>query len=122
MNPGRRKVEDEGGCRVCGAPADQCDAAHTWDRSLGARGFKNTDLIVPLCAVIKGGPGCHDLYDAHELDLLPYLTIDEQVALVRAAGSIARAYRRSTPLSAQSPSQTSLRGKVEQGQGRSRRA
>lgn len=94
MNAGRQKVEDEGCCRVCGAPASQCDAAHLWDRSLGSKGFEETDLIVPLCAQIKGGHGCHGLYDAHQLNLLPYLTLREQVALVWAAKGIARAHKR----------------------------
>lgn len=95
MNAGRRKVEDEGACRVCGTgPASKLDAAHTWDRSLGGKGFDDPDLIVPLCSQIKGGLGCHDLYDAHQLDLLPYLTLNEQLALVKAAGGIARAYKR----------------------------
>jgi len=94
VNAARAKVEREGGCRVCGAPADKCDAAHVWDRSLGGPGFDNPDAIVPLCSRIKGGIGCHDDYDTHRLDLLPYLTTDEQVALVRYAGSIERARRR----------------------------
>lgn len=97
MNPGRAKVEAEGCCRVCGAPAVQCDAAHVWDRALGARGFDDPDLIVPLCSLIRGGTGCHDAYDRHELDLRPYLTVDEQVAVVRAAGSIELARRRLKP-------------------------
>lgn len=100
MNAARRKVEEEGHCRVCGAAARQCDAAHTWDRGLDACGFDDPDRIVPLCSRIKGGLGCHDEYDAHELDLLPYMTTDEQVAMVRAAGSISRAYRRASGPSA----------------------
>lgn len=49
------------------------------------------DNVVPLC----GGPdGCHGAYDRHELDLLPYLTLPEQIAAVRQAGGIALAYRR----------------------------
>jgi hypothetical protein len=95
MNPAREKVELEGQCRVCGVPADRCDAAHLWDRSLGGGGFDDPDLIVPLCSRIKGGCGCHDDYDAHELDLLAHLTLKEQVALVRAAGGIERARHRS---------------------------
>lgn len=96
MNAGRQKVEDEGQCRVCGAPAYQCDAAHLWDRSLGRGDFKDPDLVVPLCAEIKGGAGCHQLYDKHMLDLLPYLTLAEQIAVVKAAGGIARAWKRVT--------------------------
>lgn len=93
MNAGRSKVEAEGMCRVCGlGGSDVLDSAHTWDRSLGSSGFDDPDLIVPLCSAIKGSPdGCHDAYDAHRLNLLPYLTPTEQVALVRAAGSIERA-------------------------------
>lgn len=91
MNPARMKVEREGGCRVCGAPARVCDAAHTWSRGQGGAGFDDPDAVVPLCSAIKGGVGHHDAYDAHELDLLPYLTTEEQVALVRYAGSIERA-------------------------------
>lgn len=92
MNSGRAKVEAEGACRVCHAPAAVCDAAHLWPRSLGSKGFDEPDLIVPLCAAIKGADrDCHGRFDAHELDLLARLTLDEQVALVRAAGSIERA-------------------------------
>lgn len=97
MNPARAKVEREGVCRVCGLGGpDVLDAAHTWDRSLGGGGFDDPDLIVPLCSAIKGGLGCHDAYDARQLDLLPYLTLDEQVAMVRAAGGIERARDRAT--------------------------
>lgn len=95
MNPCRQKVEDEGKCRVCGAPARQCDAAHTWDRSLGKSKFDDPDLTVPLCSEIKGAlECCHNKYDKRQLDLLPYLTLDEQVAMVRAAGGIERARKR----------------------------
>jgi hypothetical protein len=94
MNRARRKVEDEGQCRNCGLPARYCDAAHTFDRSLSRSGFDDPDLIVPLCSGIRGGLGCHGLYDSHQLDLLPLLTIEEQVALVRAAGGIERARNR----------------------------
>lgn len=92
MNAARAKVEREGRCRVCGlGPADVLDAAHLWNRSQGGPGFDDPDAVVPLCSTIKGGLGCHDAYDAHELDLLPHLTTAEQVALVRYAGSIERA-------------------------------
>lgn len=92
MNPARAKVEHEGGCRVCGAAAALCDAAHIWDRSLGGPGFDDPDAVVPLCSLAKGSlSGHHDAYDRHELDLLPYLTTAEQVALVRYAGTIERA-------------------------------
>ena len=92
MNAAHAKVEREGRCRVCGdRKVEHLDAAHTWDRSLGATGYADPDLIVPLCSKIKGGTGCHDAYDSASLDLLPYLTLAEQLALVRAAGGIERA-------------------------------
>lgn len=97
MNAAREKVEREGECRVCGyGPADRLDAAHIWDRSLGGGGFDNPDLIVPLCSRIKGGVGCHDDYDSHRLNLLPYLRPEELDAAARVAGTRARALRRIT--------------------------
>jgi hypothetical protein len=96
MNPGREKVNNEGRCRVCGGPLRTVDAAHTWDRSLGSSGYDDPDLVIPLCSLIKGGIGCHDAYDKHQLDLLPYMTTDEQVAMVREAKSMARAMKRAT--------------------------
>lgn len=94
MNPAREKVEREGQCRVCGVHADVCDAAHVWDRGTAGGDFNDPDLIVPLCSHIKGGNGCHDRYDSHQLDLRPYVTVEESVAAVRAAGSIERARSR----------------------------
>ena len=85
----RAKVEYESGrCRVCYAP--NADAAHVIPRSLapGVGNNMRADNIVPLCR------DCHTEYDQHRLDLLPYLTLPEQVAAVRSAGGIALAYRR----------------------------
>lgn len=107
MNAARAKVEREGQCRVCGAPAAVCDAAHLWDRSLGGTGFDDEDLCVPLCSTIKGGTGCHDLYDAHQLDLRPYVTVDEAVAVVRAAKTIERARNRLAGPGAAAPERVS---------------
>jgi hypothetical protein len=50
------------------------------------------DSVVALCRP------CHSSYDAYELDLLDYLTLDEQLEAVRVLGSIARAFRRLAPL------------------------
>ena len=85
----RAKVDAENGrCRVCGAP--NAEAAHVIPRSLapGVGNNMGADNIVPLCR------DCHTEYDQHRLDLLPYLTLAEQVAAVRQAGGIALAYRR----------------------------
>lgn len=82
----RAKVEadNNGRCRVCkDAPVD---AAHVIPRSIDPRESNMTaDSIVGLCR------RCHTAYDSHDLDLLPYLTLSEQVAAVIAAGSIERA-------------------------------
>ena len=85
----RAKVDAEKGrCRVCGAP--NAEAAHVIPRSLapGVGNNMSADNIVPLCR------DCHTEYDQHRLDLLPFLTLPEQVAAVRSAGGIALAYRR----------------------------
>lgn len=95
LSPARQKVVGEGKCRVCPLGARYCDAAHTVDRSISKSGFDNPDLIVPLCSDIKGGAGHHQMYDAHTLDILPYLTHEEQAAMVREVG-MARAWKRAT--------------------------
>ena len=70
--PQRNKVQAEGKCRVCGIPdtVTTIDPAHATDRSIG--GCDSPDCVVPLCRI------CHDRYDAHDLDLLPFLTKTEQ--------------------------------------------
>lgn len=83
----RLKCDAEGSCRACGAPYPQ--AAHTWHRGMG--GSQDADLILPLCQ------SCHSRFDAHTLDVLHLLNTEEQVALVRAAGSIERARQRALP-------------------------
>ena len=83
--PGIEKVQNEGDCRYCRS-GESLDPAHLWPRSLG--GSMDRDNIVPLCR------SCHNLFDSSRLDLLPYLTINEQLCVVREAGGIARAYDR----------------------------
>lgn len=82
----RAKVEadNNGRCRVC--RDTPVDAAHVIPRSIDPRESNmGPDSVVGLCR------RCHTAYDAHELDLLAHLTLDEQLAAVYAAGSIARA-------------------------------
>lgn len=97
MNAAREKVSAEGECRVCliGGP-EKLDAAHVWDRGQGGAGFDDPDAIVPLCSAFKGGIGCHDLYDAHRLELWPLLTPEEKARAASLAGSEARAKRRAS--------------------------
>ena len=80
----RAKVDREGCCRVCGI-GGRLEAAHIIPRSLG--GEQREESIVPLC------PACHRAYDGGRLDLLPYLTFEEQAEAVRVLG-MSRAMRR----------------------------
>lgn len=91
----RAKVDREGCCRVCRSTVD-VQAAHVIGRRydelvIGARGGKRMRVravdVVPLC------PRCHGRYDRRDLDLLPYLTWEEQAAAVATSG-IAGAVRR----------------------------
>jgi hypothetical protein len=56
------------------------------------------DSIVPLCGPTGDSHACHTQYDAGELDLLPYLTLKEQVRAVEDAGGLELARRRTAPL------------------------
>lgn len=91
----RGKVDGERGCRVCGSRAN-VEAAHTIGRKHDppAGPFRAVrivlpDDIVPLCR------DHHQAYDKHELDLLPYLTHEEQASAVKHVG-IVSAMRRLT--------------------------
>lgn len=97
----RAKIDAEGGlCRVCAAFS--AEAAHIIGRSHdepktpGSKTlYVKPERIVPLCCVPDRR--CHERYDAHALDLLSYLTLDEQVQAVRDAGGIESARRRLCP-------------------------
>lgn len=78
-----RKVEDEAECRACGYDRE-LDPAHTIHRSQG--GGMSAAAIVPLCRA------CHDAFDSDSLDLIPYLSREEELEAVRVVG-LARAYR-----------------------------
>lgn len=86
-------AEDE--CRWCGR-AGQTERAHvagrTYDRKQdnGVR-WVNPDSIVGLCRA------CHTAYDSHRLDLLPCLTLAEQVQAVIDLGGIEAARMRLVP-------------------------
>ena len=91
------KCRDEGECRVCKIQRG-LDAAHLAKREHdqpvrpGAKRLKvEPDNVIPLCA--------HDHYafDHSELDVLPYLTVEEQLHVVRVLGGIEQARRRLAP-------------------------
>jgi len=85
----RKKVEREGVCRVCGfGMVEGLEAAHVigreHDRCLSGSSVRyvNPDSVVPLCGGVLTR-GCHGKYDAHQLDLLPYLTGEEKEQALR---------------------------------------
>jgi cytochrome c553 len=84
----RAKVEAEVRCRVCQYSA--LDAAHIIPRSRVSPGpGEDPRNIVPLCRM------CHAAYDQGTLDILPYLSREEQAYAVELVG-LAEAYRRTT--------------------------
>ena len=97
----RRKIEQEGACRVCGTSRGlevahvigrRCDPVMTGPKG-GEYRYVHPDTVVPLC----GGSvlnDCHGKYDARELDLLPYLHLHEQVRAVEDAAGILSALKR----------------------------
>lgn len=103
----RTKVDQEGRCRVCKRTAARVwalEAAHTIGQKYQDTEIRHFDLsrdewwvnpdsVIPLCKDTDGG--CHGKYDAHKLDILPYITNDEQADAVAAVG-IDRALRRLT--------------------------
>lgn len=92
------KIWSEPGCRACGS-VQNIEAAHTIGREHdprveGGGYYVQPDSVIPLCGSL--GNDCHGRYDRHELNILPYLTINEQLNAVDAAGGIERARRRLT--------------------------
>lgn len=81
----------EGRCRVCGATSG-LQAAHTIGRKYDDRrtGVVAPADVVPLCLEH------HQQYDARRLDLLPYLTLEEQARAVLHVG-LERARKRLSP-------------------------
>ena len=103
----RAKVEREACCRFCGfsgASQSLLEAAHIIGRKhdpilAGPRGGKyiyvHPDSTIPLCGPFTHG-NCHMEYDQGNIDILPHLTLHEQVRAVEDAGGIVSALRRTT--------------------------
>src|SRR3954467_15102543 len=84
----------EGQCRVCDTPLE-LESAHLISRRCDEPDGSGVlvvheDSTVPLCSPH------HRSYDAHGLDLLPYITLAEQVRAVYEAGGIEAARKRLT--------------------------
>lgn len=89
----RAKIDSERCCRVCQS-RDHVEAAHTIGRKYDGATSSGVLVVIPHDVV----PLCrehHSAYDKHELDLLPYLTHEEQAAAVSHVG-IVSAMRRLT--------------------------
>lgn len=99
------KVVREGKCRNCSASKRhvKLDAAHTVNRkkqdvwTKEYRGEK-TDNGAPLMSTIRTVPAdaiiplcrtCHELHDAHKLDILPLLDPDKNAPQVEQANAVA---------------------------------
>lgn len=95
----RAKVDGEGVCRVC-RTSHRVEAAHitgrTHDRedgleylalTAGGKLLINPDRIVPLCGPATDLNTCHGKYDAHRLDLLPHLHLEEVLQAVADSAS-----------------------------------
>ena len=98
--PAREKLEMEGSCRRCGAVVG-LECAHTMGREhdrnepLFHRPWKPytvaPERIIPLDS------DCHRLQHERKIDILPLLTVEEQLQAVADAGSIELARRALAP-------------------------
>lgn len=95
----RAKVEWEGRCRILGGCEGPLDPAHIIQRSrIPSERAMAAENIVPLCR------RHHRAYDAHRLDLLPHLNLEEQAYAASLVGLVA-ALARLTGGADPSPSQ-----------------
>lgn len=100
------KVRGEGKCRVLGDKAtSKLEAAHVAGRTydLWTPGFdperrpKESVLTVEPTRIVPLSQEIHREFDAHKLDLLPFLTVAEQAQCVIDMGGIEPARRRLAP-------------------------
>jgi hypothetical protein len=103
----REKVDREGGCRVCGT-TQRVEAAHITGREhdskqaifypaiVGGEVVVSEERICPLCGPATDTTTCHGKQHAKRLDLLPYLTREEETQAVADVG-IERAHRLLAP-------------------------
>jgi hypothetical protein len=97
----RRKVDDENRCRRCLRSDVRLEAAHVLGRRYDkprVEGSTTKVLYVHPDSIWVACTSCHQLYDAHRIGILGFLTPAEQVRAVQDAGSIESARRRLDPL------------------------
>jgi len=95
-------IDRDSACRVC-TSRGQTERAHTagrkYDERTGKGRWKVHPLdIVPLCGPALDTASCHYKADHGEIDLLPYLTVEEQVRVVQHLLGIENARMRLAPL------------------------
>jgi len=96
-------IEASDPCRICGSQG-RTERAHvsgrTYDERTGKGRWKVHPLdIVPLCGPALDTASCHYGVDHGQIDLLPFLTVDEQVRVVQHLLGIENARIRLAPLS-----------------------
>lgn len=100
----RKKVDSEGKCRYCRSMVRNLEAAHLIGREAdekpetGKTIKVNPDSIVPLCGPFGDSNSCHTLYDHHSLDILPYLTLQEEMQAVKDASRLSGSKRKGLAL------------------------
>ena len=109
----RAKVTEEGCCRICKRSDRPLEAAHILgrehdepkvrvDAKTGELVGTKVLWVEPVRIVPACGPfpdGCHGDIDMRRINLLPYLTLEEQIRAVEDSGGIAPAYMRLAPVS-----------------------
>jgi hypothetical protein len=91
----RQKVEDEGRCRACARGRHELaghglrlEAAHLAGRTYDEE-VVNPDDVLPLCGPATQFDTCHARLDQRNgLDLLPFLTREEQARMVLHLGMV----------------------------------
>jgi hypothetical protein len=102
---------DGGCCRNCGEPG--AEAAHIIERKHDANRpvrwlefewaakwkpyLVSPDRVILLCGPATTTSTCHGMYDGHRLDILKYLSVEQQVQAVADASGIGLALRRISP-------------------------
>lgn len=87
-------------CRICGLQG-RTERAHVsgraYDRRQGKTRIVDPETVVPLCGPFGDSQACHTRVDRGEIDLLPYLTVEEQARAVSDLGGIELARKRLAP-------------------------
>lgn len=103
----RSKIDEEGCCRICKRSDVPLEAAHVLGREhdepkIGVGGgqlkvlYVRPDRVFPACGPFPNG--CHGDAEYRRINVLPFLTIEEQVRAVLDAGGIAPAHMRLAPV------------------------